>query len=140
MLRALHACFLHGGGHAADEERFKRLLPPLVRQLSAAPPPEVLPALAADAPGEQQPTSVADAMPEGASEQDHVYGRAAVEALIEMAVSAGSDTLWKPLNHQVPVPPQSGIPGQDATLRVLFWRMLSSRQLLCWVTRFGYQG
>lgn len=101
-MHALHACFLYDAGRLVDEDLFRRLLPALVAQLSALPPPEVLPALAADA-GAQQ-SGAAEAAAGNSAEEgggDHVYGRAAVDALVELAVCAGTDTLWKPLNYQV---------------------------------------
>lgn len=34
------------------------------------------------------------------SDHQDTFGRAATETLVQMAVTAGSDALWKPLNHQ----------------------------------------
>ena len=36
-----------------------------------------------------------------AAEGLDVMGQAAVDALVQMAVAAGSDAMWRPLHHQV---------------------------------------
>jgi U3 small nucleolar RNA-associated protein 10 len=102
VLQSLHACFQYDSVSFLDEERFKQLLPPLVSQLSAEPPADVLPALN----GELDATFMPAASSAGAApgEQPHVYGQLAVATLVEMAVSSGSDAMWKPLSHQVQAP------------------------------------
>ena len=95
VLRSLQQCFLNDSIGFLDETRFERLLPVLVSQLAASPPPQVLPALHAltlnDAPlAEGQQLDAGDS-----------FGAASVAALTQMASAAGNDLLWKPLNHAV---------------------------------------
>lgn len=123
VVRALHRCFLYdtGAGGTArflDDARFQRLLPPLVEHLGLRPPPALAPALEADgatdgaadleaslalgaAVDEQGGGDAAAASPAG---QLDAFGRAVVACLAQLAVTAGSDAQWKPLNHQVRAP------------------------------------
>lgn len=118
VLRALHEALLHEpGGSLLTPPRFQRLLPALVAQLGAEPDMGAHPALAAaleaDAAAAPEPALPSLPAPPGAAEDgvglpagsgseqgDHAYGRAAVAAVVQLAVAAGSDDLWKPLNHQ----------------------------------------
>lgn len=118
VLRALHEALLHEpGGLLLTPPRFQRLLPALVAQLGAEPDlaenPTLAAALEADAAAAPEPALPSLPAPAGAAEDgvggpaglgseqgDHAYGRAAVAAVVQLAVSAGSDDLWKPLNHQ----------------------------------------
>ena len=88
VVQALHSCFLYDTISFLDEARFHRLLPLLVQQLSLQLPPGVAARL--------QPQQA-----DGNHEKADVYGDAVVAALVQMAVTAKSDILWKPLNHQV---------------------------------------
>lgn len=122
-LLALEQCFSHDGGKFLDEQRFQRLLPPLVAQLSVGP------AAAAAAAANTGPRSIvaelADLLPQDlagdadaeiemasssrlAAEHNHrlspaedPYGVALAAALVRMAAAAGSDTLHRPLNRSV---------------------------------------
>ena len=90
VVQALHGCFQNDTVSFLDEARFHRLLPLLVQQLSMQLPADVAAGLQA------QPADDADS----AAGSD-VFGDAVVAALVQMAVTANSDALWKPLNHQV---------------------------------------
>lgn len=107
MLLALEQLFTHDSGGFLDEARFQRLLQPLVAQLHGAPPPGLLPSLAAllppvlaappadaSAPGEKADATAVDAAGDP-------YGAAAVAALTRMAAAASSDTMYRPLNRAV---------------------------------------
>ncbi|MBA0790029.1 hypothetical protein Gohar_014701, partial [Gossypium harknessii] len=83
ILSSLHKCFLHDTGRQKflDSSNFQVLLKPIVSQLVIEPP-----------------TSVA--------EQIDVPSLKEVDDLLvvcigQMAVTAGTDLLWKPLNHEV---------------------------------------
>lgn len=98
----MRACFQYDSVQFVDEDLFRRLLPALVTQLAAFHPPDVLPLLAANEDASLAPAGGAD----GAAmwrAQDSAYGRAVVTALVELAVSCGSDTLWKPFNDEVSI-------------------------------------
>ncbi|KAL4421861.1 hypothetical protein ABPG77_001343 [Micractinium sp. CCAP 211/92] len=119
VIRALHRCFLYdtgaaGAGRFLDEPRLQRLLPPLVTHLGLQPPPAVAAALEADgaadgAAGLEASLTLAEAGPDGKPSDGgpdtaallDPFGRAVVAALAQLGVTAGSDALWKPLNHQV---------------------------------------
>lgn len=118
VLRALRAALAHdAGGALVSPARFGRLLPALVAQLGAEPDAAAVLALAAaiEADAAAAPEAALPALPAaagdedeagawgaaGAGRADHAYGRAAVAAVVQLAVAAGSDDLWKPLNHQV---------------------------------------
>lgn len=90
VVQALHSCFLYDTVSFLDEARFHRLLPLLVAQLAAQPPPAVSALF-----GTQQTPSAAPEL--GAD----LFGDAVVFALVQMAVTANNDALWKSLNHQV---------------------------------------
>ena len=101
MLQSLRACFQYDSVQFVDEDRFRHLLPALVAQLGAFPPQDALLLLAAEEEEDASLGSGTDATA-GWRAQDSVYGRAAVDALVDMGVSSGSDALWTPFNHQVP--------------------------------------
>ena len=119
VIRALHRCFLYdtGAGGAArflDEARFQRLLPPLVQHLGMRPPASLAPTLEADGAADGaaaleaslQLGAGAEGAQEGAAGSAaaaglDAFGRAVVACLAQLAVTAGSDAQWKPLNHQV---------------------------------------
>jgi len=90
VVQALHSCFLYDTVSFLDEARFHRLLPLLVSQLAAQPP-----TAASALFGAQQTPSAA---PELGTD---LFGDAVVSALVQMAVTANNDALWKSLNHQV---------------------------------------
>ncbi|KAK9810295.1 hypothetical protein WJX72_008160 [[Myrmecia] bisecta] len=106
VVQALHKCFLYDTVGFLEEQRFHRLLPPLVAQLAAEAPADVsirLASLAADdAAGSStaRPAGTAGQGEQPAGAAD-VFGDATVAALVQMAVTAGNDLLWKPLNYQV---------------------------------------
>lgn len=104
VLQSLRACFQYDTMQFVDEDRFKRLLPALVAQLGAFPLQNALQLLAAEDQDASSdlPTSSGTDSSAGWRSQDSVYGRAAVDALVDMGVSSGSDALWTPFNHQVP--------------------------------------
>ncbi|GAB4814939.1 hypothetical protein N2152v2_001985 [Parachlorella kessleri] len=99
VVRALHRCFLYDTVKFLDEPRFERVLPPLVAQLALAPPPAAAAALEAVAGRDPGPEAGMD-LGEAAPELD-VMGRALVGCLAQLGVTAGSDALWKRLNHEV---------------------------------------
>ena len=128
-LLALEQCFSHDGGQFLDEQRFQRLLPPLVAQLSAGPAAAAADARPAAAAADAGPRSIvaelADLLPQDlageadaeiettsssrlAAEHHHrlslaedPYGVALAAVLVRMAAAAGSDTLHRPLNRSV---------------------------------------
>lgn len=99
VVRSLHECFLYDTVGFLDAAKFERVLPSLAAQLNDLPPPEVLARMAAEEDAFQ---------PDRPSHMD-AYGAAAVATLVQMAVTAGSDALWKPLNHQVLMATRQGI-------------------------------
>jgi U3 small nucleolar RNA-associated protein 10 len=103
-LRALHRCLLHDTVSFLDQDRFQVLLPPLVAQLDAAAPADVLPVLA-----EQCAAADLEAgLRLGARTELDALRTAAVACLTQMAITGNSDTLWKPLNHQALMVTRSG--------------------------------
>ena len=94
VVQSLHSCFLYDTVSFLDEARFHRLLPVLVSQLAAQPPPGIAAALAV-----QHAHSVAAPAADTAAGSDP-FGQAVVAALVQMAVTANNDALWKSLNHQ----------------------------------------
>jgi U3 small nucleolar RNA-associated protein 10 len=96
-LRALHRCLQHDTVAFLDRERFDRLLPALVAQLGEEPPARLLPILQAQCADADLDASVKLGSRSGLD----VLGTAAVACITQLAVSANSDALWKPLNHQV---------------------------------------
>ncbi|KAA6423835.1 MAG: U3snoRNP10 and NUC211 domain-containing protein, partial [Trebouxia sp. A1-2] len=89
VVQALHSCFLYDTVSFLDEARFHRLLPLLVVQLAAQPPTAVSALF-----GAQQTPSAAPGL------GIDLFGDAVVSALVQMAVTANNDALWKSLNHQ----------------------------------------
>lgn len=98
----MRACFQYDSVQFVDEDLFRRLLPALVAQLGAFPPPDVLPLLAANEDASLAPAGGTNGSAMWRA-QDSAYGRAIVTALVELAVSCGSDTLWKPFNDKVAI-------------------------------------
>ena len=94
VVQALHSCFLYDTVSFLDEARFHRLLPLIVSQLAAQPPSTVSALFA------QQQTAGA-AAPHSAVPGTDTFGDAVVSALVQMAISANNDAMWKTLNHQV---------------------------------------
>ena len=100
MQSLYHAC-LHGGATFVTEGTFHRLLPPLVAQLGRQVPPEVhsqLSALDADVVPAGQATVY------GVPQEQGLVLETPVAVLVQLAVAANTDLLWKPLNHQVGLP------------------------------------
>ncbi|KAL2649237.1 hypothetical protein R1flu_017365 [Riccia fluitans] len=81
VLSALHKCFLYDTVGFLDTARFEQLLEPIVSQICVDPPSSL-------------PTT--DQVPSVQEMDDTI-----VACLGQMALTAGSDLLWKPLNHQV---------------------------------------
>lgn len=83
VLSCLHKCFLYDTGSSKflDSSNFQMLLKPIVSQLVIEPP-----ALLDDTPNLPSVKEVDDLL---------------VVCVGQMAVTAGSDLLWKPLNHEV---------------------------------------
>ena len=97
MQSLYHAC-LHGGATFVTEGTFHRLLPPLVAQLGRQVPPEVhsqLSGLDADVVPAGQNTMYSVPQEQG------LVLETPVAVLVQLAVAANTDALWKPLNHQV---------------------------------------
>lgn len=93
VVQCLHSCFLYDTVSFLDEVRFHRLLPMLVSQLAAQPPASVSEQLVL-----QPANNAASADSKTGSDP---FGEAVVAALVQMAVTANNDALWKSLNHQV---------------------------------------
>ncbi|KAL3702523.1 hypothetical protein R1sor_020545 [Riccia sorocarpa] len=81
VLSALHKCFLYDTVGFLDTARFEQLLEPIVTQICADPTSSL---------------STTDQVPTVEEMDDTI-----VACLVQMALTAGSDLLWKPLNHQV---------------------------------------
>lgn len=83
VISALHKCFLYDTGNLKflDESNFQTLLKPIVSQLAVEPPASL-----------EDNSSV----PSTAEVDDML-----VACVGQMAVTAGTDLLWKPLNHEV---------------------------------------
>ncbi|KAK8344000.1 hypothetical protein V6Z12_A07G051700 [Gossypium hirsutum] len=83
ILSSLHKCFLHDTGRQKflDSSNFQVLLKPIVSQLVIEPPTSV-----------EEQTDVPSL-----KEVDDLL----VVCIGQMAVTAGTDLLWKPLNHEV---------------------------------------
>ena len=105
-MQSLYYACLHGGAAFVTEGTFHRLLPPLVAQLGRQVPPEV---------HSQLSGLDADVVPAG---QTTVYSvpreqglvlETPVAVLVQLAVAANTDALWKPLNHQVGLASQHGV-------------------------------
>uniref|UniRef100_A0A453CQ40 Uncharacterized protein n=1 Tax=Aegilops tauschii subsp. strangulata TaxID=200361 RepID=A0A453CQ40_AEGTS len=82
ILKSLHKCFLYDNDQKIlDSSNFQTLLKPIVSQFVAEPPESL------------------DSVPDAPSveEVDEIL----VSCLGQMAVTARSDVLWKPLNHEV---------------------------------------
>lgn len=93
VVQCLHSCFLYDTVSFLDEARFHRLLPMLVAQITAQPPAAVSQQLGM----QYAPNAAASADGTGSDP----FGQAVVAALVQMAVTANNDALWKTLNHQV---------------------------------------
>lgn len=83
VISALHKCFLHDTGSLKflDESNFQALLKSIVSQLAVEPPVSL-----------EDHTSIPST-----TEVDDLL----VVCVGQMAVTAGTDLLWKPLNHEV---------------------------------------
>ncbi|XVE56436.1 hypothetical protein DITRI_Ditri04bG0009000 [Diplodiscus trichospermus] len=83
ILSSLHKCFLHDTGRQKflDSSNFQVLLKPIVSQLVIEPPSSL----------EEHPNILS------VKEVDDLL----VVCIGQMAVTAGTDLLWKPLNHEV---------------------------------------
>ncbi|BBM97494.1 U3 small nucleolar RNA-associated protein 10 [Marchantia polymorpha subsp. ruderalis] len=81
VLSSLHKCFLYDTVGFLDTARFEQLLEPVVTQIGVDPPTAL-------STTKHVPT---------VSEMDDTI----VSCLGQMALTAGSDLLWKPLNHEV---------------------------------------
>ncbi|VAH50780.1 unnamed protein product [Triticum turgidum subsp. durum] len=82
ILKSLHKCFLYDNDQKIlDSSNFQTLMKPIVSQFVAEPPESL------------------DSVPDAPSveEVDEIL----VSCLGQMAVTARSDVLWKPLNHEV---------------------------------------
>ena len=107
VVRALHRCFRYDSVGFLDAPRVERLLPPLVAQLAARPPPAALSALERDASagdgGLEAGLALGKQQQQGGGGEAgvDVLGRAVVACLAQLAVTAGSDAQWKPINHAV---------------------------------------
>eukprot|EP00268_Persea_americana_P022565 TRINITY_DN22456_c0_g2_i1.p1 TRINITY_DN22456_c0_g2~~TRINITY_DN22456_c0_g2_i1.p1 ORF type:complete len:2020 (-),score=349.41 TRINITY_DN22456_c0_g2_i1:339-6095(-) len=100
ILLSLHKCFLYDSGSTKflDSSNFQVLLKPIVSQLVAEPP----------------------ATPESSVPSVNEVDDILVSCLGQMAVTAGSDLLWKPLNHEVLMQTRSGkLRSQILSLRVV---------------------
>lgn len=95
VVQSLHSCFLYDTVSFLDEARFHRLLPMLVSQLAAQPPAAVSQQLVMQPPHNNRATSADN------KQGSDPFGQAVVAALVQMAVTANDDALWKSLNHQV---------------------------------------
>ncbi|KAL8153527.1 hypothetical protein V2J09_011287 [Rumex salicifolius] len=83
VLSSLHKCFLYDTGNHKflDSSNFQELVKPIVAQMVSVPPPSLEEEI--DVPSEKE---VDDLL---------------VSCIGQMAVAAGSDLLWKPLNYEV---------------------------------------
>ncbi|KAI3778087.1 hypothetical protein L2E82_07103 [Cichorium intybus] len=83
VLSSLHKCFLYDTGNLEflDSSNFQVLLKPIISQLGVDPPSSL----------EQHPDVAS------VNEVDELL----VSCVGQMAVTSGSDLLWKPLNHEV---------------------------------------
>ncbi|KAH7283024.1 hypothetical protein KP509_35G057300 [Ceratopteris richardii] len=81
IICSLHKCFLYDNVGFLDAEKFQMLLGPLVKQISIQRP-------VIENESEMIPSTV---------DMDN----ALISCLGRMAITAGSDLLWKPLNHEV---------------------------------------
>lgn len=92
VVKALHKCFLFDRQGFLTEAIFNQLLSPLVAQLGVEIPAEVLELelLEAERPSKERAYEGLDAA-----------GQAVVDCLVQMAVTANRDFLWKPLHHKV---------------------------------------
>jgi hypothetical protein len=88
VVTALERVFLYDKRGFLDEDTFHRVLPPLIAQLDLEPAQALLPVLAQEGGWAGSPV-------------DDTFGNALVAALVQMAVTAGTDDLIKPLHHEV---------------------------------------
>ncbi len=110
VVRALHHALRYDSAGFFDAEKLERLLPPLVAQLQAPPPPPDVDAVLAaqcaapDLDGYLKPASGKQQRLDKAATRSDAYdamGVAVAAALVQMGVTANSDVFWKPLNHRV---------------------------------------
>eukprot|EP00884_Botryococcus_braunii_P015620 jgi/Botrbrau1/2741/Bobra.0164s0021.1 len=111
VLEVLRRVFQHDKGVLLEETTFQRILPPLVLQLEGEPPgdwrPETFDAVTAGGPAAVSSGTV------------DPYADAVVEALVQMAVTAASDHLIKPLHHEVLMATRKQGAVQRRAVRVL---------------------
>lgn len=114
-LLALEQCFLHDGGKFLDEQRFQRLLPPLVAQFPVGPTTAAAASVVADlaallpsdllAEGDAEVVGGGSAVAAEHHERlplaEDPYGVALAAALVRLAAAAGSDVMHRPLNRAV---------------------------------------
>ncbi|CAG9463898.1 unnamed protein product [Pedinophyceae sp. YPF-701] len=95
VLAALHRCLQYDSGVFLDQDRFSALAPAVVAQLDQEPPAHLLQEACFDDPVF---AAIEDSGPFAAGD---AYGVAVAECLAQLAVTAGSDVVWKPLHQQV---------------------------------------
>lgn len=96
VVRSLHRCFLYDTVGFLDQDKFDRVLSPLVSQLESEPPAAALALMSAHYTDVTLDSSVVFSK----HFDFDAYGKAAVACLTQLAVTAGNDAYWKPLNHQ----------------------------------------
>lgn len=85
IISALHKCFLYDNVSFLDAQKFQMLLGPLVEQITVEKPSL-----------EKSASNTLEWIP-SSQDMDDVL----VACLGQMAITAGTDLLWKPLNHEV---------------------------------------
>jgi hypothetical protein len=93
VLKVLQEVLQYDNGTLLEEATFQRILPPLVLQLQAQVPADWRPE-GLDVPAAKEPRVASLGSLD-------VFGDAIVAALVQMAVTAASDHLVKPLHHEV---------------------------------------
>lgn len=92
VVEALHSCFLYDRQGFLSDDVFQQLLRPLVAQLGGELPLEIV---------EQEIAEELRPSQEQAEVGLDIFGQAVIAAIVQMAVTANKDFLWKPLHHQV---------------------------------------
>ena len=85
VLGALQKRLQYGQDDKMDENTFNVFLTPLVSQLNSLPTLDI---------GEIETGDYE------ASQHVDIFGERVVKTIVQMAVSSGSDAMWKPLHHQ----------------------------------------
>ena len=104
IIRALHRCFMYDTVDFIDEARYERIMQPLVDQLSNACPAATIVRLEKSSDGCSRTLEHGMVMKSESidfGEFLDVFARSTVAAIAQLAVTVGSDTKWKPLNHAV---------------------------------------